>query len=146
MAVTAAEVFLAIIAGNIRELCGESTEVADAVLHARDWEQMASSLQQDMKAVHTTDAIADTIDCDWCQKFWESSDKRWRHHASQRAEKWQQDARHYFRWTNRSTLVDLRDSRTKVLANPAVSAALPFNASVEVLTDGILASHKAHYA
>eukprot|EP01047_Picozoa_sp_COSAG01_P035535 COSAG01_NODE_2735_length_7165_cov_327.658081_6_plen_98_part_00 len=34
----------------------------------------------------------------------------------------------------------------KVPANTAVSTALPFNASVEVLSDGMLASHKAHYA
>eukprot|EP01047_Picozoa_sp_COSAG01_P050734 COSAG01_NODE_5158_length_4445_cov_12.910953_7_plen_128_part_00 len=34
----------------------------------------------------------------------------------------------------------------RVPTNPAISTALPFNAAVEVLADGILASHKAHYS
>jgi hypothetical protein len=38
------------------------------------------------------------------------------------------------------------DSKMRVPTNPAISTALPFNAAVEVLADGILASHKAHYS
>eukprot|EP01047_Picozoa_sp_COSAG01_P060795 COSAG01_NODE_7501_length_3181_cov_3.156716_2_plen_225_part_00 len=51
------------------------------------------------------------------------------------------------------SLVDLRDSKWRVPTNqgptnqgPAVSTVLPFNAAVEVLSDGIVASHKSMYA
>jgi hypothetical protein len=55
-------------------------------------------------------------------------------------------SRPIFDWSSRTTLVDLRDSKMRVPTNPAISTALPFNAAVEVLADGILASHKAHYS
>jgi hypothetical protein len=71
---------------------------------------------------------------------------QWQHRALHRADAWKEEAAQYLCWSGRTTLVDLRDSKMRVPTNPAVSTALPFNAAVEVLADGILASHKAHYS
>jgi hypothetical protein len=143
LAVAVAEVVLAMIAGNVREVC-EGT--MDKELSLREWRSVATLVQQAMQVISSTACISDLVDSSWCSQYWESAGPQWQHRAILSADAWEAKAGPFFDWSSRTTLVDLRDSKMRVPTNPAISTALPFNAAVEVLADGILASHKAHYS
>jgi hypothetical protein len=143
LAVAVAEVVLAVIAGNIREVC---EGVIGRDLSSRDWQDVAVGVRKAMVAIRGSGEIQPLVDASLCSRSWESAPSQWQHQASQQTGAWEKEAAHYFDWSSRTTLVDLRDHTMRVPTNPAVSTALPFNAAVEVLADGILASHKAHYS
>jgi hypothetical protein len=143
LAITVAEVVLALTAGNIREVCGGTV---DRTLSPREWRHVATGMRKAIDTIHGASAIGHLVDANACRQNWEKAGPEWQHRALLCADAWEEKADQYFNWSSRTTLVDLRDSRMRVPTNPAVSTALPFNAAVEVLADGILASHKAHYA
>jgi hypothetical protein len=143
LAITVAEVVLALTAGNIREVCGGTV---DRTLSPREWRHVATGMRKAIDTIHGASAIGHLVDANACRQNWEKAGPEWQHRALLCADAWEEKADQYFNWSSRTTLVDLRDSRMRVPTNPAVSTALPFNAAVEVLADGILASHKAHYS
>ena len=71
--------------------------------------------------------------------------KRWRRQAVRDTTTYVELARSYCDNVLVS-LVDLRDNKWIVPHNRTASTCLPFNTSIEVLSDGRCASHKAHYS
>jgi hypothetical protein len=137
-----ASVVLAIVASHILQL---NEGIIPETLTARDWDTFAPRVRTTLLTLHGADF--EFVDAEWCQKRWESAGSGRQRDAVADVDTWREFAYSYCANSDpRVSLVDKRDSHWRVPTNPAVSTVLPFNASVEVLADGILASHKAHYS
>jgi hypothetical protein len=160
----AASVVLALVTGNSLQVCGGQVP-APGTTPRSIWEEVLPLVQVAMKqwldrlalfdgveqagAINRRwiDVLVPLIDTDWCRRVYEGSSEKRRRLATIEANVWAEVADDMRTGpVSRVSLVDLRDSHWRVPTNPAVSTVIPFNASVEVLTDGVIASHKTHYS
>jgi hypothetical protein len=121
LAITVAEVVLALTAGNIREVCGGTV---DRTLSPREWRHVATGMRKAIDTIHGASAIGHLVDANACRQNWEKAGPEWQHRALLCADAWEEKADQYFNWSSRTTLVDLRDSRMQVPTNPRVGISI----------------------
>jgi hypothetical protein len=119
----------------------ESEDVSES-----NWKEVVPLLVTALRRV-VPDMPCEFVSSEWCRLAFEASSLRRRNRAALDAGTYRESAVNYRAVTAPLvSLVDRRDSKWRVPTNPAVSTVLPFNAAVEVLSDGIVASHKSMYA
>jgi hypothetical protein len=120
------------------------------------WDRVAGAVRDGMAPVpfYAAASRVQWIDAAWCEAAWKSASGFQRAVAAKKAlavlTNAHQDALHVdvvtASGTCRPALVDKRDHGFRVPSNPTASTQLPFNQSVEVLADGVMATHKSMYA
>jgi hypothetical protein len=81
LAVVVAEMMLAMIAGNIREVC---EGVVGKKLSSRDWTSVATRVCKDIEAIQGTSVIQQLVNANACSQNWESAAPQWQHRALHR--------------------------------------------------------------
>jgi hypothetical protein len=81
LAVVVAEMMLAMIAGNIREVC---EGVVGKKLSSRDWTSVATRVCKDIEAIQGTSAIQQLVNANACSQNWESAAPQWQHRERRR--------------------------------------------------------------
>jgi hypothetical protein len=144
-ALDAASVVLTMISGHLRDVCKTDVLKSEDVSES-NWEEVAPLLVTALRRV-VPDMPCEFVSSEWCRLVFETSSVQQRRRAILDADTYRGTAVNYRAVAAPLvSLVDLRDSKWRVPTNPAVSTVLPFNAAVEVLSDGIVASHKSMYA
>ena len=144
-ALDAAGVVLTMISGHLRDVCKADVLKSEDVSES-NWKEVVPLLVTTLRRV-VPDMPCEFVSSEWCRLAFEASSLWRRNRAALDAGTYRESAVNYRAVTAPLvSLVDRRDSKWRVPTNPAVSTVLPFNAAVEVLSDGIVASHKSMYA